>query len=146
MEKVLENQTYFKFLGKFKYYIEKLFIPNRNFIVKNNVYSRIFQKKVLLLGQSYNSVLGFSSTCISYKKRTFYFLGLRFYSYIKSFAVEPKLIKYKKVECIHNKLICIRNKTLFELFIISGILCFIQLILKIELFRILFFFLFNMKQ
>lgn len=91
MEKVFGKPNFFLFFGKFKYYIEKLFIPNRNFIGKIMFIQGFSQKKkVLLLGQSYNFVLGFF-IYLHITKKNFYISGLRFYSYIKSF--ELKLIK-----------------------------------------------------
>lgn len=81
MEKVLENQTFFFYFWKIQILYRKAIHSEQKLYSKNNVYSRIFSKKVLLLGQSYNSVLGFSSTCISQKEENFsifYFLDYVF--------------------------------------------------------------------
>lgn len=49
----------------------------RNFIGKIMFIQGFSQKKkVLVLGQSYNSVFGFSSTCISQKEENFFFFYL----------------------------------------------------------------------
>lgn len=54
-----------------------------------------FYQKVLLLGQSYNSALGFSSIPAYHKKKILFFLDYVFI-HIKRFSdVEPKLIKYQ---------------------------------------------------
>lgn len=45
MEKVFGKPNFFLFFGKFKYYIEKLFIPNRNFIGKIMFIQGFSQKK-----------------------------------------------------------------------------------------------------
>lgn len=57
-------------------YNRKAIHSQQKLYTKNNVYSRILSKKkkikVLVLGQSYNSIFGFSSTCTKSRELFFY--------------------------------------------------------------------------